>query len=696
MDLVISDFVRSDHVASTSDAQVERINWNEWIALDWAGTEPTRDSRFVSAGQDSTLPRPSSGSCFIKQDATIRNPDCVGQSESPTASELRVSPSEQSTELFPSKEKVPSRPLAEDFSRTSRRSNLSLKCEHPGCSYDGTFRRHYELERHIRVRHDNKAQFQCPVMGCFKGSRRTTFFRADKLTSHLRHIHGQEILYNCVEPGCDLKNLEGDLMFVHLQGHLQSPPSQVGKQTRAVLNALSPAIRECPVWDCRAKVSLQGLSSHLLRHEQSKITVLCEELIIMNYLCTRSGCSHEHASLSGQACLCPVTAVLVVCPLCRLQCLDHQGFYMHMMEVHMLRTAQHFHTWTAHVLQMLVVSGYELQSSSLEQDPACVWKAWRFTLLSLDTVNLNLRCPACDIVEVVEDGRPVMHHLSMLANHKTLSHHRRQILALFPDFGSHPVFEDIFPCRVQHVQVFRVKKFTPITKGRTVLDSVRDDIANAALLRQNSTQQDDMLPVLADTFSSQDQTLLSTQYQATHIDPLVLLGIGGQFHDVSTGGGRSEELDASVTHCLFEINEPSLFADGESLISWDDISTLQQTSNNADVWPHKISSTVAPTVESSASRGKPHLCNHPDCNYAFERQSDLRLHQRSHVSNDERPHSCSRCSQRFLYPKDLQRHLKTHYQPDRFCTIDGCDKAFRRQDHLLRHIETVHGQDSRF
>ncbi|KAK4508225.1 hypothetical protein PRZ48_001963 [Zasmidium cellare] len=47
-----------------------------------------------------------------------------------------------------------------------------------------------------------------------------------------------------------------------------------------------------------------------------------------------------------------------------------------------------------------------------------------------------------------------------------------------------------------------------------------------------------------------------------------------------------------------------------------------------------------------------------ECTAAFDVPSDLRHHQRKHISKDDRPYACSICTDRFLYPKDLVRHMR--------------------------------------
>lgn len=53
-------------------------------------------------------------------------------------------------------------------------------------------------------------------------------------------------------------------------------------------------------------------------------------------------------------------------------------------------------------------------------------------------------------------------------------------------------------------------------------------------------------------------------------------------------------------------------------------------------------------------------CTEEGCSETFDRHCDLSHHQRRHLPYEQRPYACADCSQRFLYPKDLRRHSRTH------------------------------------
>lgn len=93
-------------------------------------------------------------------------------------------------------------------------------------------------------------------------------------------------------------------------------------------------------------------------------------------------------------------------------------------------------------------------------------------------------------------------------------------------------------------------------------------------------------------------------------------------------------------------------------------------------------------------------CQH--CGASFRTSDDCRHHEyRVHLPYAARPLSCSQCGRRFIFRKDLNRHLTTH--EDRashakfFCHYVGCKFAvhgFARKDHYNRHVATHHKADS--
>ena len=67
------------------------------------------------------------------------------------------------------------------------------------------------------------------------------------------------------------------------------------------------------------------------------------------------------------------------------------------------------------------------------------------------------------------------------------------------------------------------------------------------------------------------------------------------------------------------------------------------------------------TTSAGRRRGKRiaggYSCPHPGCEKVFDVPSKMRHHERNHINRPDRPHVCGACTERFLFPKDLKRHL---------------------------------------
>ncbi|GAB7362913.1 hypothetical protein MBLNU230_g3214t1 [Neophaeotheca triangularis] len=138
------------------------------------------------------------------------------------------------------------------------------------------------------------------------------------------------------------------------------------------------------------------------------------------------------------------------------------------------------------------------------------------------------------------------------------------------------------------------------------------------------------------------------------------------------------------------------------------------TDTSHDSW-HASNNTVSPSSISNfsnplsrdRSRGRSasstrsrNSCS--SCGRGFNTGADLRHHERNHVSHEDKPFECEMCEKKFIWNKDLKRHFRSKQHRKRLaqtplfmaCPFQGCDKVgqngFARQDHLDRHMATVH------
>jgi hypothetical protein len=184
-------------------------------------------------------------------------------------------------------------------------NGVDLKCEFAGCTYEGTFVRQWELQRHVSAKHTKDKPFWCPVVGCLKGRRAPAFARADKLTAHIRAVHcNREARAVCPASSCGDRAVELDLLGVHvrLQHLTKKHGGVVGGLLRAIANAASTDWRRCRVWRCRARVSLEGFPAHVLGHTSEEVSAVCSELGEEGYRVRRGAGTEVSVELECPVC----------------------------------------------------------------------------------------------------------------------------------------------------------------------------------------------------------------------------------------------------------------------------------------------------------------------------------------------------------------------------------------------------------
>lgn len=126
--------------------------------------------------------------------------------------------------------------------------------------------------------------------------------------------------------------------------------------------------------------------------------------------------------------------------------------------------------------------------------------------------------------------------------------------------------------------------------------------------------------------------------------------------------------DRAMVSTRNSLESPAPLDDDESLPSPDEIDNYYSgASSGVNSGHFSASSGFSRASGSSYSRRKRRrreikafVCTHAGCDAVFDRQCDLAHHERVHLPYHLRPHGCDSCEKRFLHPKDLRRHMKTH------------------------------------
>jgi hypothetical protein len=304
-----------------------------------------------------------------------------------------------------------------------------LECAVPGCDHEGKFHRKYELRRHIRSRHGGDQTFTCGAQGCFKrGTSRCTFSRLDKLTDHIRAMHAHAAPFSGrPAKDCGIGPLPLDVLGVHVQ---HAHPRCVA-EARSVLNATAARHRKCPLSGCNNRLfALHAFIVHLQGHA-------AEDLHAARSNWCFESLAFDFAFVSGMSDV-AVTSVTIgiACPACSTTSSTFEQFQFHLWSSHLFldssQGAAHFLSWrNALACVESALSGilpWENNMPPHERKvrcPQCVHSAWAssFSSTDLGTQHPGLMKPLDQIV--LELG-PV----------------RMQILRLYPEFLTHPIFDD--------------------------------------------------------------------------------------------------------------------------------------------------------------------------------------------------------------------------------------------------------------
>lgn len=294
-----------------------------------------------------------------------------------------------------------------DMLNSSRKSRDSsaLQCDFPGCHSRATFKRKYELQRHMK-KHERKETYPCPAIDCDRKGLRS-FYRADKLVHHLGTGHGDNDSYLCPLAGCLTHPMSFDEIKLHARNHY-------GRCNPVVetLQRIPGSQRQCMLKNCLKRLNILKMQSHLLDHTMNERLEETAVIQQMGY---------------------DAKTVKVICPLCELLLHNHGEFAVHLRSVHLTTDSAHLAKFQESVANII---------HKIWRD--VIWYPWEVRY-DCDTVK-SMVCPTCG--QPASTRRPVDridHHLQLLPDQNEVRPYRWDILRLCPNFGTHPVFDDVRP-----------------------------------------------------------------------------------------------------------------------------------------------------------------------------------------------------------------------------------------------------------
>jgi hypothetical protein len=316
---------------------------------------------------------------------------------------------------------------------SKRRKKPSFECV--DCVPEIVFSRRTDLARHQRLKHSREDQqhFVCSAQGCFRGLAPWSFARSDKLTSHIKTTHNLDTIFShCPIKGCTFGPCTLEVLGIHIQ-RAHQPHEEGG---RAILNATSCKTLRCPLWRCGNHYTANKLLQHITSHDKEEVDANKPSLELLGLLVQ---------STPG----CDVT-LQVVCPICNTASTDIESFTRHLATAHLYSPQsgglEHFETWKVHLSR-------KLRSDSVPTiNRLPPWCSFDRAII----ISESIKCPSCLFsgTEVREYGldqdktRAIKeHHLSLLRPEaevvRELYPYRMQILKLWPEFVTHPVFADL-------------------------------------------------------------------------------------------------------------------------------------------------------------------------------------------------------------------------------------------------------------
>ena len=276
------------------------------------------------------------------------------------------------------------------------------KCNFPGCRSKRTFKRNYELQRHMKM-HERRETFDCPAVNCkYRGPK--AFYRPDKLKAHVNAAHDEHTMFACPVAGCLSARtaVSRDILALHIRNHDHGACKPYWDHFKALENC--DKNRPCPVAECSQKLDLDSLQEHIMQHNEEE-----------------RNASHIGITITGFD---PSTA-FVICPFpeCQIRLPQLMAFQDHIIE-HTLVDLNHFRAWRD-----------QLPPWGVDDSPP--WQGWEVTAMNPQMVHLQSK-PSTYLKSTND-------HLKLLKPVQELYPYREQILRLYPGFGTHPVFQDIMP-----------------------------------------------------------------------------------------------------------------------------------------------------------------------------------------------------------------------------------------------------------
>jgi hypothetical protein len=256
------------------------------------------------------------------------------------------------------------------------------------------------------------------------------FPRLDKLTDHIRAVHAHDTPFS----GCPVEYCGvGELPLDMLGAHIQRAHFSCKAEARSIMLSTTTRRRRCPLSGCNNKLFLlDAFLMHLEGHEAEEVRPAianpCFESLVFDFAVVTGPGSAPTARIN----------VGIACPVCSTISSTFEHFEMHLWSNHLfldsVQGVEHFLVWK-HALT-------QIQGSFSGLLP---WHG--STIIGGETTGHPVHCPGCmhSVTNPSMTQMGVQHPGLMRSEEQIfleLSPVRMQILRLYPDFLTHPIFND--------------------------------------------------------------------------------------------------------------------------------------------------------------------------------------------------------------------------------------------------------------
>ncbi|ORY17162.1 hypothetical protein BCR34DRAFT_62348 [Clohesyomyces aquaticus] len=187
---------------------------------------------------------------------------------------------------------------------SSQSVSKALRCSHAGCKYKGTFKRAYELKRHMKL-HTQPRKYPCPVLNC-----EYTTSRDDKFQAHIKKGHHEDEL---TEPPHSLWGCPESLPLGLVKFSARNTLKREALPVLEILSKLPYDERLCPVHKCNDCVKLSEMQKHLQSHSTMERRESLEAI--------RHG-GYDAFNFN------------IICPICHQHSANHEAFQHHFISSH--------------------------------------------------------------------------------------------------------------------------------------------------------------------------------------------------------------------------------------------------------------------------------------------------------------------------------------------------------------------------